>query len=57
MFEGIFNKTNIILGSIILGLYIIFILFRALKPKKSNYERELDSILNSDKHKVKGRFD
>lgn len=50
-------KTQIILGAIILGLYVIYILYRVLKPKKSTYEQEIEKVLTSDKNKVKGRFE
>ncbi len=57
MFEDLINRTNIILASIILALYLIFVLSRLLKPKKSRYDQEIEAILASEKHKVKGRFD
>ncbi|MBI2133854.1 hypothetical protein HYU11_04185 [Candidatus Woesearchaeota archaeon] len=57
MFENLFNKTNILLASIILALYIAFIVSRLLFSGKSKYEKDMDRILTSDKHKVKGRFE
>ncbi len=51
------NKTTLTLIAIIVGLYLGFILFTLLKPKKSDYEQEMEKILTSDKHKVKGRFE
>lgn len=51
------NRTYMVLGAIVLALYVAYIIARNLKPAKSDYEQEIDRIMNSDKHKVKGRFE
>ena len=58
MFDSILgNKTIIILATIVVSLYILYLISRLLKPKKSDYEKELDTILTSDQYKVKGKFE
>ncbi|MBI4438327.1 hypothetical protein HY640_00170 [Candidatus Woesearchaeota archaeon] len=43
--------------AIVFGLYIAFIFYRLLRQERDDYEVELEQILNSDKHKVKGKFE
>lgn len=66
MFEGVFagdvfgrimeNKA-LLLVLAFMALYAAFAAFRVLKSGKSDYEKDIERILTSDKHKVKGRFE
>ncbi len=51
--------TKIILGiGAFIAAYIVFrIFFSYLSRKESEYEKQLKTILTSDKYKVKGRHD
>jgi hypothetical protein len=51
------NKVVIVLATIVVSIYIVYLIIRILRPKKSDYEKELDVILNSDQYKVKGKFE
>ncbi len=66
MFEGFFagdvfgrimeNKA-LLLVLVFMCLYAAFAAFRILKSGKSDYEKDIERVLTSDKHKVKGRFE
>ena len=50
----IINKEFLIVIGVGIALYS---LFRLLNRTDKNFDKEIDEILNSDKHKVKGQYD
>lgn len=47
------NKIVIWIGFMI----IIYTLFRLLNKPNDDFEKEVEEIISSDKHKVKGQYD
>ena len=63
MFENIVN-SDLLAGNramlvvlVLVGIYAAFVALRLLKSGKSDHERDIERILTSDQHKVKGRFE
>ena len=42
---------------VLIGTYILYVLFLRKNPHQKEYERLYNEIINSDKYKVKGQFD
>lgn len=51
------SKSLLVVAAVMVGAYLVFTIMRLLKPAKSDYEKDIDHILHSDKYKVKGRFE
>ena len=52
------GKIVVAIAVVVFCIYLLYIVYHLLRPsRKSNYDSEVDAILASDKHKVKGRFE
>ena len=51
------NNIIFIAAYVLIGLYIIYKLFWKKDAMRDEYEKLYNTILNSDKYKVKGQYD
>jgi len=51
-------QDKLLIGlTVVLGITIIYNLYKLLNRPREDINTELNEILNSDEHKVKGRYD
>ena len=54
---SVFDNQFALLAISAIAGYILYRLFSMGGSSESKYDKELEKILNSEKHKVKGRFE
>ena len=56
--DGIFRSKWILAVIAVVGFYLALKVLSASANRRSNmYKKELEEVLHSDEHKVKGRFE